>query len=327
MAPTRRILHAHPGYLQMRENHESELDLNLLRVLDVLLRTGGVTRAAEELGMTQSGVSRALGRLRVHFDDALLLREGRRMVPTATAERLRGPVARILDDTRRQSRPDGVFDPAASTWSASISTSSYVEHWLVPALVDRLHARAPGMDLRVVGPLRGRADALEEGRIDLAIEPAGVLVGPNLMSRRLFEDGFACVLRRGHPAADRLDVDAYAALEHVLVAPNGRAGGPVDERLAAMGRSRRVSVQVSAFISPMPLIVDSDRIVTLPASIARDAARRWPVVLRPCPVDLGRFAIHAVWSARRRTDPAHRWLREQLVEATRERLAAEAAVS
>ena len=89
-----------------------DFDLNLLRVLDVLLRTRGVTRAAAELGLTQSGVSRSLKRLRDHFGDPLLVRDGRHMVPTAVARELMVPVGRLLADAQMLFVSGRGFDPA-----------------------------------------------------------------------------------------------------------------------------------------------------------------------------------------------------------------------
>lgn len=50
------------------------VDLNLLVHLDVLLREKNVTRAAEQLGITQPAMSNILRRLRKLFNDPLLVR-------------------------------------------------------------------------------------------------------------------------------------------------------------------------------------------------------------------------------------------------------------
>ncbi|WP_037005892.1 LysR family transcriptional regulator, partial [Ectopseudomonas composti] len=63
----------------------SNFDLNLLRVLDALLREQNVSRAAERLSLSQPAVSNALSRLRELLGDPLLVRVGRRMQPTPRA--------------------------------------------------------------------------------------------------------------------------------------------------------------------------------------------------------------------------------------------------
>ena len=61
------------------------VDLNLLIYLDVLLREKNVTRAAEQLGVTQPAMSNILRRLRNLFNDPLLIRSSEGMTPTERA--------------------------------------------------------------------------------------------------------------------------------------------------------------------------------------------------------------------------------------------------
>src|SRR5215510_6748291 len=77
------------------------IDLNLLRVLDVLLEERGVTRAAARLGMTQSAVSHALSRLRDQLGDPLFVRTPAGMIPTPRAERLSAPLRAALEGMER----------------------------------------------------------------------------------------------------------------------------------------------------------------------------------------------------------------------------------
>ena len=59
----------------MNSMHLANLDLNLLRVFDVLLEERSVTRAGARLGLTPSAVSHALSRLRYHLGDELFRRD------------------------------------------------------------------------------------------------------------------------------------------------------------------------------------------------------------------------------------------------------------
>ena len=69
-----------------------ELDLNLLRVFDAILRLRSVTAAGEELGLTQAGVSNALARLRNLLGDPLFVADAARHGPDAL-RRARSPRA------------------------------------------------------------------------------------------------------------------------------------------------------------------------------------------------------------------------------------------
>ena len=86
------------------------IDLNLLPVLDALLRHRSVTLAARELDMSQSALSAALARLRKLLDDELFVRTGRGLRTTARADALAEPVTLRLE--RQDGRWTGNFNDA-----------------------------------------------------------------------------------------------------------------------------------------------------------------------------------------------------------------------
>src|SRR5690554_7176316 len=90
------------------------LDLNLLVVLDALLRERSVTLAARELNLSQPAMSAALSRLREYFNDDILVMHGKRMLPTAHAQDLAPVVAKALADIQTLIMAAAVFDPATT---------------------------------------------------------------------------------------------------------------------------------------------------------------------------------------------------------------------
>ena len=97
------------------------LDLNLLVALDALLTHQNVTRAAEQLNLSQSALSGALARLREHFDDELVVPIGRRMEPTPLARTLAEPLHEILLKTKSLVTATPTFDPQTSNRRISIT--------------------------------------------------------------------------------------------------------------------------------------------------------------------------------------------------------------
>jgi DNA-binding transcriptional LysR family regulator len=73
-------------------------DLNLLRVLDALLREGSTVGAARRLGLSQPAVSSALGRSRHALGDPLFIRQGQGLVPTSFATGLELPLRGVLEE-------------------------------------------------------------------------------------------------------------------------------------------------------------------------------------------------------------------------------------
>jgi DNA-binding transcriptional LysR family regulator len=287
------------------------LDLNLLKALDALLFHAHVSRAAEALGLTQSAASRALGRLREVFEDPLLVRSGRGLALTPRAAALQPQVARVLSEIDRLLTAGPDFDPRTARRTFRISAADHYNTVVLPDVIAALAREAPWVDIELTTEVRN-TEALESGRIEVAIAPRGTVDGPEIMQQNLFVEDFVVLLRAGHPALEGpWNAEAFAALGHVLVAPRGNPGGPVDTQLAKLGLRRRVAVLTASFASAPHIVAATDLVVTLPRRTAH-LARHLGVVERPVPFDPMSFRISAFWHVRDHTDPGHRWFRELL---------------
>jgi DNA-binding transcriptional LysR family regulator len=292
------------------------IDLNLLTALDALVTERHVTRAAGRLGITQSAASHALARLRELLGDPLLVRGARgAMVPTERALALGAIVRRALDEVAAALRPPPAFDPLTARRTFNLGTGDFAELTMLPELVGRLANLAPGVDLFVRTVPTDVAGALAAGELDAVISPAhNHELGRGCYQRALFDDGFVVAMRDGHPAGGLpLTLDRFCALDHLLVAPGGTPGGYVDVALAALGRRRRVALAVPHFLIVPHLLATTDLIVTLASRIAAAFVDSHQLVLMRPPVEVPGFTIHVIWHEYAHADPAHRWLREQLV--------------
>lgn len=315
----------------MRRVHDvvdllSGVDLNALVALDALIRTQSVTRAAEQLGLTQSAMSHTLRRLRSRFDDPLLVRAGAGMALTPRAEDLQGPLHAALVALARVVEAPGGFDPAHARRRFRVCTPDLFDLLVLPPLLEQLRASAPEVDLALVPAGHPRlAAALGTGEIDLGVVPVaqwapGLDPAAGLVRKTIFEDGYRCFVRRDHPATrrGRLGLKAYARLPHLLVSPTGQGGGLVDPLLEARGLRRRVALRVPGFAIAARLVADTDLVLTAPASLERvvDPAR---VRSLPCPLEVEVHGIAMVWHERFGKDPAHVWLRETVHRAAKAR--------
>jgi DNA-binding transcriptional LysR family regulator len=290
------------------------VDLNLLVALDALLAERNVTRAAARLNLSQSAMSAALARLRTLFGDPLLLRTSGGMLATSKGQELVAPVRLVLGEIGRIVQRPERFDPASAERVFTIAASDYVEYAVLPRLVDYLEARAPRarlavrpMDFGAVGR------SLETGDVDLGILGAA-FAPPSVRSRPLFVERFVCVVRKGHPrVGERLTLDDYCALDHVLVSPSGGAfSAPADDALAAIGRSRHVRLSVPHFLLVPEILTRSDMIGVLPERLARGYGDRFRVF--DLPFELAPFSVVAVWHERTHRDPALAWLRQSIAD-------------
>ena len=283
----------------------------MLLALDVLLEERSTTRAADRLGVTQSAVSRALGRLRQTFRASLFVRTSRGLTPTQRARDLAGPLRQAVAGLEQLLLEHPRFDSGTSTRCFRLASVDYAQVTVVMPALARFAKTAPHVDVEVRLPSSDSERDLESGALDLLIMPQQPS-GPGVVWTPLYRDTYTCIVWKGHRAA-RLTADTFARMAHVLVAPRERPGGVVDAALAEQGLQRRVVVRVSSFLVVPYALAGTQRIATVPARMAAELVRRHPLrTLRP-PLPVPGFTMCQAWHEIHRNDPGHRWLREQLV--------------
>jgi DNA-binding transcriptional LysR family regulator len=289
------------------------LDFNLLVTLDALLAERSVSRAARRLNLSQPALSAQLARLREMLGDPLFVPSHRGMTPTPLALGLQAPLAAALAQLRDVVTSARAFDPARDEFTVHVAASDYVQSALLLDFTLALRREAPGVRIALRPADAARLEAqMEQGEVDVAmLTPDGVAGA--LRSRRLFEERYVFIARRGHPALRRpLSAARFCELEHVMVSPRGGSfATPVDEVLDAQGLRRRVVVSASTFRSVPDLVERSDLVALVPARMVEGRAGRLRVLAPPFPVP--GFAIHMAWHNRNHGDAAQRWVRERLV--------------
>ena len=289
-----------------------ELDLNLLRVFDAVLRGRGVTAAAAQLSLTQPAVSNALARLRAAFDDALFLRTPQGMEPTPFARELAEPVRQALALLEAALAHGPGFDPASSSRSFRFYMSDLGQIEFLPPLLERMRCIAPQVRLEALTlEPEDIGAALAAGSLDLAVGFLPAL-GPPLRRRALFKDPYLCLLRADHPIST-LTRKTFVEASHALVSYRG-GHRVVEESLERAGVGRRVVLRVPHF-TVVPMVLErTDLILTLPARVARVFERRGSLKALPPPIPIPPAEVAMHWHERFEADAGNRWLREQLAE-------------
>lgn len=295
------------------------LDLNLLVSLHELSRSTSVTDAARRMGVTQSAMSHQLKRLREIFDDELFITTLRPMQPTSRASELTEPLREVLSGAAKLTRSVQPFDPTTSERRFVIASTDLSEFSMGAAARRACAASAPGVRLSFVRRPADLKQALEEGRIDVAVLPAGVpgireLAG-SYRKRLIGSDGFRVVMRPDHPAArQKLTLSRYLKLDHLLVSPSGAPGGLVDRVLQPLGKTRRVAMQVSHFVSAPFIAAATDLVLTCPAQMADEAMRHIELARFRPPLTLPKVDAYAIWHERFHEEPEHQWFRRLLFQ-------------
>ncbi|MCX4669375.1 LysR family transcriptional regulator [Streptomyces sp. NBC_01381] len=284
------------------------LDLNLLLALDVLLDEESVSGAARRLYLSEPAMSRTLGRIRKALGDPVLVRAGRRMVPTPHALAVRAEVSAVVERARALFAGPGAADLRTVSRTLTVLGSDVIAAAYGPALFARAVAEAPGVRIRFLGESHVDAPVLREGTADLEV---GVIdtVAPEVRIERLHDDRMLGVVRPGHPLLrGELTPERFAAADHITVSRKGRLHGPLDAALAELGLERRVVGSVGTYPSSLFVLLHTD-LVGLVTSWARPLTDTLGLVTFDVPLDLPPLRLAIAWHPRHDADPAHAWLR------------------
>ncbi|MCB9761643.1 MAG: LysR family transcriptional regulator [Alphaproteobacteria bacterium] len=303
----------------MSEIDLKAVDLNLLVTLDALLTERSVSRAARRLGVGQPAASHRLAQLRELLDDPLLVRSGRRMVPTPRGEALAAPLARLLADARRLLQQRPAFDPATTEAGFTVLSPDVLAP-VLPGILARIRTEAPNASLTVVP--RGTRDpqlALDDGLVDLALVPS-LQEGPGLMARGLGALHLGVVARVGHPAVcdGALSAEDWVAWPHVMVRTGAPGRSMVERAIEAAGYTRRVGLVTPTFLAALFAVADTDLLFAAPRALVRRTAARLGLVVLPAPLPLPAVPVAAAWHERFQQDAQHRFFRERIIAALEE---------
>ncbi|MDZ5457539.1 LysR family transcriptional regulator [Azohydromonas lata] len=290
-----------------------DLDLNLLRLFDTVYRTRNISRAAEQLGLSQPATSQALTRLRLAVGDHLFERTPGGVRPTQRAERLAQSVQAGLALLEAGLTDEDAFDPLASSAELRLHLTDIGEARFLPELMAEMRRVAPGMQVQARTWAQSEiALALDNGDIHFAI---GFLpeIG-NTARTDLLTDRYVLLMRAGHPLADQLgrrslNLQQLQQLDLVAV----RSHAQTLRILHSLNLERRIRLMTSTFLALPAIVRDTDLAVLMPRAIASgfEPADRFQVLDARLPTDDFTVALH--WSRRHEHLPMQRWARELLV--------------
>lgn len=285
----------------------SDLDGRLLQLLVAVVEAGSVTGAAQRLGVTQSAVSHLLDKLRVITGDPLFVKSGRGIVATARAEALAVQARELLTSLESFAR-SGDFEPEKWNTTFTIAANDFQRDLLLPPLLARLRASAPGVKLRVIPSNVPSLDMLRDERCQLVISPRPP-DGGDILQKRLFEDEYRVFYDPSQRNAPLTKAD-YLASDHVTVVYEPQRALDIDQWMQKQGVQRRFVATVPGFAGLASFIPGSALLATAPGKLQNHLLRglssaRIPVHCPPMPMFM-------VWHARYQHDAAHKWMRDQL---------------
>jgi len=289
----------------------TQLDMNLFVAFDAIYEERSLTRAAEILHITQPAASNALNRLRKQFDDPLFVRTPQGMMPTPLARNAAGPIRKALQLLDASVTPIENFEPGASQMTVSCSMIDLAEARILPSLLASFAEKAPGMSVRSYHvPRSEMATELASGRLAFAVD-VPLPVSADLCHLELSHENYVCAVRYDHPVLKRKPtMKQYLGMGHLHVSSRRSGMGTMDLALKNIGKRRNIVARVTHYSAAGPIIENTDLALTLPRNMAHDLNLKSYAL----PFDVPSIALRLYWHKSVDNDPAHRWLREIVIE-------------
>lgn len=290
------------------------IDLNLLKIFDALLQERSVTGAGARLGLAQSSISHALGRLRAILGDPVFVRGSHGMQPTSAAIRLSGPVSQALASLQ-SALDDGIsFNPSSSRRVFNVLMTDIVELMFLPRLAAHLQSVAPHVQVVVHQlPRHSYRDALEQGTADLALGQMPARYH-DLVDDYLFDEHFACVMRTENPLKRNLTLATYMKAEHLVIGSPAISESLIKKVLGARASHRRIAMRVPHYLIAPFVLAQTNLVAILPKTLSAAFARFGVLTELPVPFDIPPVATRQFWHGRSTHDPGCQWLRAAISE-------------
>ena len=286
-------------------------DLNLLVALHALLEECNVTRAAERLHLSQPAMSAALRRLRLAFNDDILVAHGKTMVPTSHAQSLAPIVAQALVSMQSLVSSSTVFDPKTSQRLFRIATSDYLSTVLIAPMLASLQTDAPSVRLEITAVNADSLSMLERGMVDFMLTPEQFL-SPSHPKQLLFEERHVVVGWKDNPVfSGPMTENAYYSCGHVAVEIAGRPSF-AEERLKAGGDRRRIELVASSFTMVPWMLPGTGRLAIMHERLANVMLPILPLAVARLPFAMAPMREMIQFHSARTSDGGLQWMLERI---------------
>lgn len=293
------------------------MNLNLLKVFDVVMCERSMTRAAERLHLTQSAVSNAVGKLREELADDLFVRTPLGVNPTKRAEAIWPHVRAALRQVEHIVAGEE-FDSRTATVSFRFVASDYAQHYLLPPFIRHVMHSAPNVALNFFPYAIDRVEEmLREDAIDVAtgIFPRLNEEFPNMV---LDVIPYVCVMRKGHPLAnDVVTPESFARARHLGISVSGSGTSAIEGHLEGYGIKRRIALTLNQISFAPKVVADTDLLALLPENMVTASQYAHLLHAVPTPVPIPGNQVILAWHRRNEEAQPHKWLRETLVRCTK----------
>ncbi|NOH35812.1 LysR family transcriptional regulator [Vibrio chagasii] len=293
-------------------------NFNLLAVFSAVMEQGSLSKAADHLNTNQSTISTSLARLKNEVDQELFVRKGRGVVPTAYSQSLYEKIKAPIQELNGVFQGMASFDEMTAERKFAVSIPEHLQ-WL---LLNRfLELPNQGLSLEVYD----QADSDDQVHEDLLTQKFDAMIDivlpehPSTVSEKLYESEVVIICRNGHPRIKgELTLEQYLSEKHAVLDRTRRQVRSLNHYTSLDLSQRKIMIHGSSLFSNLLLCSQSDCITVAPLSMAIQFKERLDLQIFKPPFDCQPIPHHLIWLKKQNNDPAHKWLREQVINTVEE---------
>ena len=293
-----------------------QFDLNLLPLLQALLRNKNVTRAGAEVGLSQSAMSHALIRLREVFSDPLLVPSGREFLLTRRAQNVLGLLDQPLKMLEQLLVPE-IFDAKITKRRFRILGVDYISALFLPSLLRVFRSEAPNADISVIWEKSDILGQLRANQVDIALLPRHAINGSDVISENIYFDDLVVIVSQKHSAvSDSIDLETFRQTPYVMFKQSDMSFKTfAEQQLLDHDIVMSEVTTVSDFLTLALVVEGSNCVALVHRRFAEKLTSMMNIRLLPPPFPTQPFFLDAFWHQAENLDPGHQWFRKTVRQA------------
>jgi DNA-binding transcriptional LysR family regulator len=290
--------------------HLSQIDFKLLLCLNALLKHQNVSRAADEMNMSQPAMSRSLARLRELFNDPLFTRTSHGMEPTSRAVALTQPLQLTLEQLNSLLINED-FSPLECSKNFRLHMSSYTSQAHLGEIASNFYKQAPKSQLEILD-IKGKSlQNTNTQTIDLALTSQTTFIPDYFHRRYLGEEKMHCFMSKNHPLANKeISLDNFLDYQHIVITLGSGPNMPLEAQLSTLGKSRSIGFRTPHYFSALEVVSKTQMLLSTSPIVPQRFLTHFGLVRKQIPFDLERVRYFLCWPTTLHKDPANQWFRD-----------------
>ncbi|MFM2587328.1 LysR family transcriptional regulator [Vibrio sp. TBV020] len=263
----------------------ANLDLNLLRTFIILHQERNMRKAAERLFVSQPAVSKALQRLRDHFDDELFVKTHTGLRATEYANTLADSISPLIDELSSAINASTEFEPHELTGTLKVALAPFILSSFASEIFSAIRSQAPNVQVHLLNWSKSTMQEIINNEVQLGVHYEISHAPKELIAKKIAQDSFSAYIRKDHPYdQDTISLDSEFNFElATIIAPDWNSNRSFAEKMLDMrGIAPRIAFRSELPSAVIDVVLNSDMMFpgSSLANIEKlDKLRRLPILI------------------------------------------------